>query len=156
MQYFHCLMPFIDVDCRSSFKLSMGKVGYARWLVVWPHIRPHGSLFNTWQSTMTCMCNRVGLVVHPLSPKVCADKTMLIWTRRFWATPWFVSTKMNKRPLIGQNARPSRSGTPFKLKHCNILNYPNQPWWNWLLVNFSNSLVSWNGAMDPSLGIQFH
>jgi hypothetical protein len=26
----------------------------------------------------TCLCSQVGLVVHPLDPKVCADKTMLI------------------------------------------------------------------------------
>jgi hypothetical protein len=105
-------------------------VGHARWLVVWSHTRPHDSLFNTWQSTMTCMCSWVGLVVHPLSPKVCADKTMFIWTRKFPATPTFVSTKISKKPMIKKNVEPSLSGTPFKLKHCNILSYPNQPWWN--------------------------
>jgi hypothetical protein len=83
-----CWLP-----CRSRFKLSMGKGqrkvhdGYARWLIFWPHTWPHGSLFNTWQRTMTCLCSRVGLVVHPFDPKVCANKTMLIWTRGFWATP---------------------------------------------------------------------
>jgi hypothetical protein len=64
---------------------------------------------------MTCLCNQVGLVVHPLDPKVSANKTMFIWTKGFWANLWLIFAKMNKRPLINQNTRSFLNGTTFNL-----------------------------------------
>jgi hypothetical protein len=96
------------------------------------------------------------MVIHPFSPKVCANKSMLIWTRGFWATPWFVSSQMSKSPWIRQSSGPSLNGTTFKLKHCDILSCPNRPRWSWFLVDFFDSLASRSGAMDPSLGTEFN
>ncbi len=114
MQYLHHLLPFVDVNFLVDQDLNFPWAKEdSRWAC--KVVGCSATFSATWQRTMTCLCNQVGLVIHPLNPKVCANKTMFIWTRGFWATPWLISAKMKKKKLINQSTRPFLNGTTFKL-----------------------------------------